>query len=156
MADYDEDFLNVFNEYYPFERYIFKEPKSIGMTFDDVLLTEFFCPYTEIKPVLDENNKLLYFTSIPYNEVYVKVVGNAGEMRIGYLDFEEHIRTMIRCNFIEDFGGYEYEGLYVDHDDEGDDNASLIAVLKNQKALIEEKYGECNIKPSVRSNLVNE
>jgi hypothetical protein len=63
---------------------------------------------------------------------------------------------MIRCNFIEDFGGYEYEGLYVDHDDEGDDNASLIAVLKNQKALIEEKYGECNIKPSVRSNLVNE
>lgn len=156
MADYDEDFLNVFNEYYPFERYIFKDPKPIGMTFDDVLLTEFFCPYTEIKPVLDENNKLLYFTSIPYNEVYVKVVGNAGEMRIGYLDFEEHIRTMIRCNFIEDFGGYEYEGLYVDHDDEGDDNASLIAVLKNQKALIEEKYGECNIKPSVRSNLVNE
>lgn len=156
MVDYDEDFLNVFNEYYPFERYIFKEPKSIGMTFDDMLLTELFVPYTEIEPVLDENNKLLYFTSIPYNEVYVKVVGNAGEMRIGYLDFEEHIRTMIRCNFIEDFGGYEYEGLYVDHDDEGDDNASLIAVLKNQKALIEEKYGECNIKPSVRSNLVNE
>lgn len=156
MADYDEDFLNVFNEYYPFERYIFKDPKPLGMTFDDMLLTELFVPNTKIEPVLDENNKLLYFTSIPYNEVYVKVVGNAGEMRIGYLDFEEHIRTMIRCNFIEDFGGYEYEGLYVDHDDEGDDNASLIAVLKNQKALIEEKYGECNIKPSVRSNLVNE
>ena len=156
MGDYDEEFLMCFNDCYPFERYIFKEPKSIGMTFDDMLLTELFVPHTEIEPVLDENNKLLYFTSIPYNEVYVKVVGNAGEMRIGYLDFEEHIRTMIRCNFIEDFGGYEYEGLYVDHDDEGDDNASLIAVLKNQKALIEEKYGECNIKPSVRSNLVNE
>lgn len=156
MVDYDEEFLMCFNECYPFERYIFKEPKSIGMTFDDMLLTEIFVPYAEIKPVLDENNKLLYFTSIPDHEVYVKVVGNAGEMRIGYLDFEEHIRTMIRCNFIEDFGGYEYEGLYVDHDDEGDDNASLIAVLKNQKALIEEKYGECNIKPSVRSNLVNE
>ena len=156
MDNYDEDFLSLFNECYPFERYIFKDPKPLGMTFDDVLLTEIFVPYTEIKPVLDKNNKLLYFTSIPYDEVYVKVVGNAGEMRIGYLDFEERIRTMIRCNFIEDFGGYEYEGLYVDHDDEGDDNASLIAVLKNQKALIEEKYGECNIKPSVRSNLVND
>lgn len=156
MNNYDEEFLNTFNECYPFERYIFKEPKSIGMTFDDMLLTEVFVPYTEIKPVTNENGSFLFYTSIPYNEVYVKVVGNAGEMRIGYLDFEIHIREMIRYNFIEDFGEYEYEGLYVDHEDEGDDNASLIAVLKNQKSLIEEKYGECNIKSSVRSNLVNE
>jgi len=77
-------------------------------------------------------------------------------MRIGYLDFEDHIREMIRYNFIEDFGEYEYEGLYVDHEDEGDDNASLIAVLKNQKTLIEEKYGECHIKTSLRDNLINE
>lgn len=156
MNNYDEEFLDTFNECYPFERYIFKEPKSIGMTFDDMLLTEVFVPYTEIKPVTNENGSFLFYTSIPYNEVYVKVVGNAGEMRIGYFDFEIHIREMIRHNFIEDFGEYEYEGLYVDHEDEGDDNASLIAVLKNQKSLIEEKYGECNIKSSVRSNLVNE
>lgn len=146
MGDYDKEFLNIFNECYPFERYIFKEPKSLGMTFDDVLLTEIFVPYTKIKPVTNENGSYLFSTSISYNEVYVKVVGNAGEMRIGYIDFESHIREMIRYNFIEDFGKYEYECLYVDHEDEGNGNASLIEVLKNQKALIEEKYGKCSLK----------
>lgn len=155
MNNYDEEFLNIFNECYPFERYIFKEPKSIGMLFDDMLLTEIFIPYTEIKPVTNENGSFLFFTSIPYDEVYVKVVGNAGEMRIGYFDFESHIREMIRDNFIEDLGKYEYECLYVDHEGEGSDN-SLINVLKNQKDLIKEKYGECNIKSSLRDNLVNE
>ena len=47
-----------------------------------------------------------------------------------------------------------YECLYVDHEDE--DNSSLIAVLKNQQALIKEKYGECHIKTSLRDNLMNE
>ena len=155
MDDYDKEFLNTFNECYPFERYIFKEPKSLDMTFDDMLLTEIFIPYTEIKPVTNENGSYLFSTSIPYNEVYVKVVGNAGEMRIGYVDFETHIREMIRYNFIEDFGEYEYECLYVDHEDEGNGNASLLDVLEKQKALIEEKYGECNIKISLRDNLVN-
>lgn len=155
MGDYDKEFLDTFNECYPFERYIFKEPKSLGMTFDDVLLTEIFVPYTEIKPVTNENGSYLFSTSIPYNEVYVKVVGNAGEMRIGYIDFESHIREMIRYNFIEDFGKYEYECLYVDHEDEGNGNALLLDVLEKQKALIEEKYGECNIKISLRDNLMN-
>lgn len=140
----------------PFERYIFKEPKSIGMLFDDMLLTEIFVPYTEIKPVTNENGSFLFYTSIPYDEIYVKVVGNAGEMRIGYFDFKSHIREMIRDNFIEDFGEYEYECLYVDHEGEGSDNISLINVLKNQKDLIKEKYGECSIKSSLRNNIVNE
>lgn len=155
MNNYDEELLMCFNECYPFERYIFKEPKSIGMTFDDMLLTELFVPYTEIKPILNEDGSFICNTKIPYNEVFVKVVGNAGEMRINYFDFAEHIRENIRDTFILDFGEYEYECLYVDHEDEGDDNASLIAVLKNQKTLIEEKYGECHIKTSLRNNLVN-
>ena len=154
MNNYDEELLMCFNECYPFERYIFKEPKSIGMTFDDMLLTELFVPYTEIKPILNEDGSLICHTSIPYNEVYVKVVGNAGEMRINYFDFAEHIREMIRYDFIEDFGEYEYECLYIDHEDE--DNASLIDVLNTQKALIKEKYGECHIKTSLRDNLINE
>lgn len=152
MDNYDEEFLKTFNECYPFERYIFKESKSIGMTFDDMLLTEIFVPYTEIKPVTNENGSFLFYTTIPYHEVYVKVVGNAGEMRIGYLDFANHIRETIRHNFIEDFGKYEYECLYVDYEDK----TSLITVLNNQKALIKEKYGECNNKSSVKSNLVND
>lgn len=154
MNSYDEEFLKTFNECYPFERYIFKDPKPLGMTFDDMLLTEVFVPYTEIKPVFNENNNFLFYTTIPYNEVFVKVVGNAGEMRIGYLDFEDHIRENIRDAFILDFGEYEYECLYIDHEDE--DNASLIDVLNTQKALIKEKYGECHIKTSLRDNLINE
>ena len=50
---YDNDFINTFNEYYPFERYIVKEPKKINYLFDDVLLTELFVPSTEIKPCID-------------------------------------------------------------------------------------------------------
>jgi hypothetical protein len=53
-----------------------------------------------------------------------------------------------------DFGEYEYESLYVDHED--DDNSTLIAVLNRQKTLIKEKYGICNIKKAVRDNLVTE
>ena len=34
-----EEFVNVFNEYYPFERYIVKTPKSIVYLFDDAQLT---------------------------------------------------------------------------------------------------------------------
>ena len=154
MNSYDEDFLKAFNECYPFERYIFKDPKPLGMTFDDVLLTEIFVPYTEIKPMFNEDGSFSRYTKIPYNEVFVKVIGNAGEMRIGYLDFEEHIRENIRDIFIVDFGKYEYECLYVDHEEEG--NASLIEVLNTQKALIKEKYGECHIKTSLRDNLINE
>jgi len=64
MNNYDEEFLNTFNECYPFERYIIKEPKSIGNLFDDAVLTEIFVPYTEIKPVVDDNGELLFFTKI--------------------------------------------------------------------------------------------
>ena len=137
MNSYDEDFLKCFNECYPFERYIFKEPKSLGMMFDDMLLTEVFVPYTEIKPIFNEDGSFIMYTEIPYNEVFVKVVGNAGEMRIGYLDFEDHIRENIRDTFILDFGQYEYECLYIDHEEDG--NASLIEVLNTQKALTKEK-----------------
>lgn len=49
--NYDKEFLSVFNEHYPFERYIVKEPKPIGNLFDDAFLTEIFVPETEIKPI---------------------------------------------------------------------------------------------------------
>ena len=154
MDNYDKEFLNTFNECYPFERYIIKEPKSIGNLFDDAVLTEIFVPYTEIKPILNDNGRLISFTKINQDEVYVKLRTIAGEIRFGYFDFAEYIRENIRDIFVEDFGKYEYECLYVDHEDE--DNSSLIAVLKNQKALITEKYGECHIKTSLRDNFMNE
>jgi hypothetical protein len=152
--DYDDNFLNIFNECYPFERYIFREPKSIGITFEDIVLIELFVPYTEIKPITSENGSLITFTRINKSEVYVKVRGNAGEMRFGYFDFSEPVREEIRTAFIVDFGEYNYESLYVDH--EGDDNSDLKNLLGEQAKLIKAKYGECKIKKALRDNLVEQ
>ena len=72
MTDYDIDFMNEFNEYYPFERYIVKEPKQINYLFDDVVLTELFVPSTEIKPLVDENGVFLHgFTKINNDDIYM-------------------------------------------------------------------------------------
>ena len=60
MRDYDKEFLSIFNEYYPFERYIFSTPKSLGMIFDDMLITEIFVPYTEIKPILNDDGSVTF------------------------------------------------------------------------------------------------
>ena len=44
MSNYDEEFINTFNEHYPFERYIVKEPKKINYLFDDVdVVSTFRC-----------------------------------------------------------------------------------------------------------------
>ena len=142
MSDYDKEFLTGFNEYYPFERYIFKEPKSIGNLFDDLLLTEIFVPATEITPILDENGRVITFTEINSDDVYVKVKGCAGEMRIGYFDFAEHIRENIRDAFKEDIGDYVYECLFVDYEDRSD----LMKELELQQKLIITKYGKCRVK----------
>ena len=150
MNDYDKHFIYTFNECYPFERYIIKEPKSIGNLFDDAVLTEIFVPYTEIKPVVDDNGDLLFFTKINQDEVYIKLRTIAGEIRFCYFDFAEHIRENIRDIFVEDFG--QYECLYVDHED----NASLLEVLNTQKALIKEKWIEDCEKYGIPSHKENE
>ena len=128
----DKDFINIFNEFYPFERYIVRTPKSIEPVFDDLILTEIFVPKKN-------------------DEVYVKVKGVAGEMRIGYFDFAPHIREAIRNIVITDFGHYEWQSLYVQDEDE--ELPELEKVLSEQKALIEKKYKECVIKddtPNIR------
>ena len=121
----DKDFINIFNEFYPFERYIVRTPKSIEPVFNDLILTEIFVPKKN-------------------DEVYVKVKGVAGEMRIGYFDFASHIREAIRNIVITDFGHYEWQSLYVQDEDE--ELPELEKVLSEQKALIEKKYKECVIK----------
>ena len=128
----DKDFINIFNEFYPFERYIVRTPKSIEPVFNDLILTEIFVPKKN-------------------DEVYVKVKGVAGEIRIGYFDFAPHIREAIRNIVITDFGHYEWQSLYVQDEDE--ELPELEKVLSEQKALIEKKYEECVIKddtPNIR------
>ena len=139
----DKEFINVINEYYPFERYILKTPKSVEPTFDDLVLTELFVPSTEIKPVL-HNDQVVCFTRVNPDEIYVKVKGKVGEMRIGYYDFAKHIREEIRCIILEDMGGFNWQSLYVQDEDE--DLPDLEEMLNEQKSLIEVKYGECPIK----------
>ena len=121
----DDDFINILNEFYPFERYIVRTPKSIEPVFNDLILTEIFVPKKN-------------------DEVYVKVKGVAGEIRIGYFDFAPHIRKAIRDIVITDFGPYEWQSLYVQAEDK--EFPELEKVLSEQKALIEKKYEECVIK----------
>ena len=144
------DFINVFNEYYPFERYIVKTPKSIVYLFDDATLTELFIPSTEIKPIVLDG-QFMGYTEIPKNEIYVKVKGSAGEMRFALFDFADSVIDDIMCIVISDFGGYEWECLYVDNED---DNEDLKTALLEQKRLIEEKYGECGIKNTINADLL--
>lgn len=137
--DYDKEFLNTFNECYPFETYIIKEPKLIGNLFDDAYLTEIFVPNTKIEPILDDNGNYITSTKINTVEVYVRLRTKAGEIRFGYFDFSPYIREQIQNIFINDFGDYAYECLYVDYEDTED----LERTLNEQKLLITEKYGKC-------------
>lgn len=140
----DKEFINTFNEYYPFERYIVKNPKRINYLFDDVLLSELFIPSTEIKPIMHEGC-FVGFTHINDDDVYIKIKTSAGEIRMAYYDFNDHIREEIRRIIISDFGGYEWESLYVEHEEDDDFN-ELKDALQIQKKLIEQKYGICNVK----------
>ena len=148
--EYDNRFLNTFNEYYPFERYLLRSPKPIGNLFDDVLLMEIFIPSTEIKPIVGSNGDLITFTSIEDDEIFIKLKGPAGEFRMGYFDFNDHIRENIRDIIFNDFGKYEWECLYVDHEDVGD----LKKLFLEQKSLIEEKYSLGNIKNTPNTDLI--
>lgn len=147
----DTEFINVYNEYYPFERYIVKTPKPINYLFDDLLLTELFIPNTKVEPILYEKNDtkaILTWTKIDENEIYVKVKGVAREARLAYYDFADHIREEIRRITLEDFTNHCWENLYT----EWEDTSDLEKTLNEQKTLIEAKYGECKIKKETANN----
>ena len=71
--EYLEEFLSVFNDRYPFERYIFNTPCSLGNLFDDVLVTEVFVPSTEIKTYFSNNGQCFDSNEIPIDEVYLNL-----------------------------------------------------------------------------------
>ncbi len=141
MEDCDEEFLMTFNEFYPFERYIIKNPKKIND--DGALLTEIFVQKTKTDIDLDSDEN---FLCRRYSDVnfYIKVKGDTGEMNFSYFDFAPHIREEIRLIFIEDFGQHNYDSLYCeDLEDDDNDNQSLLSEeLDYQRKLITDKYGE--------------
>lgn len=146
----EEYFISVFNERYPFERYIFKTPVKINSLFDDLFVTELFIPSTEIKPILDQTGSLIRFTEVPADEIFVKVTGPFGEARLSLFDFADGVREDIRYSLIMDFGQYEWESLYV-RDDDADDE-ELKDAIETQRELIEKKYGACNVKDNISMN----
>ncbi len=154
MKNPDEEFIEIFNNYYPFVKYILKVPKSLGFIYDDCVLTELFIPYFEAKPVLDRNGDLSYFTKRNYEELYCKIQGPAGEMRIAYLDFGEHIQETIRFMVIQDLGPENWQSLYVEYD-ENDYSKELESELRLQKKLIQDKYGSVDIKDNINTKYIN-
>ena len=146
MGDYN--FIETFNDYYPFERYIVKNPKQINELFDDAVLTEIFIPSTEIKPLIDDGGNFQGYSEIPDDEIYVKLKCNNVEFRMAYWDFNDHIREEIRTIILNDFGHYEWQSLYVEYEEEYEYD-ELKDALKIQYNLIKEKYGECNLKSNI-------
>ena len=131
-AAVDVKFAMDFINYYPFDRYIFTNPKPIEDTFEQLKLKELFTIYDS-----DFNIGLL-------------LEGPCGEVKLSYWDFDYYIRVMIRVAFIEDLGNHEYECLYVDYED----NETLISKLMEQKNLLLAKYNKCNVKETPSSNLI--
>lgn len=146
--EYLEEFLSVFNDRYPFERYIFNTPCSLGNLFDDVLVTEIFVPSTEIKPYFSDDGQYIDSTEVPVDEIYLKLKGPGGEFRMGLIDFDKPIYENVIFRLYEDFGDYAWECLYMDYDEE-DAYDELQEVLLEQKRMIIDKYGVCNIKEHI-------
>ena len=116
--------------------------------FDDVLVIEVFVPSTEIKPYFSEDGQCFDSNEIPKDEIYLKLKGPGVEFRMGLIDFDKHIYENVIFRLYEDFGDYAWECLYMDYDEE-DAYDELQEVLLEQKRMITNKYGICNIKEHV-------
>ena len=136
----EEEFIREFNEFYPFDKYILREPKSIQTYFDDLILKEIFIPKA-LPEIVNCNGYLVNNNPLDYNEIYVIVQTKLGELKIGYLDFSEEIRENIRAIIYKDFGLYEWQCLYMEPD-EDESFDSLQEVLEEESKLIKEKYGD--------------
>ena len=136
------DFINTFNEYYPFERFIFSKPKQINYLFDDVMITELFIPSTEIKPVTDDDGNYICHSKIDLMTIYVKLEVSGKSFRMALYDFSDDIISNILNAVIRDFGGWAWESLYCETEDDSD----LKEALFKQREMITQKYGKCKIK----------
>lgn len=140
-----QDFINTFNEYYPFDTYILKTPKQINTLFEEILITEIFIPNTNINPILSEERKNTCFTSINKKDIYVNVLVKGMEFKMWFYDFAEHVQENIVNSVIDDFEPLEWENLYIDYEEE----TKLSEILQEQQKLLILKYGFCNIKNNI-------
>ena len=101
-------------------------------------MTELFVPSTEIKPVL-YNGHVVYFTKVNPSEIYVKVKGKAGELRIGFYDFADHVRDGIMKIILDDMEGFNWESLYARDEDE---DKELYKFMSNEFRKAKSKHPE--------------
>lgn len=150
-----KEFISVFNEYYPFERYIIRNPQSINYLFDDIKLTEIFVPSTEIKPITYINSvtgkeEYICHTKVNNDEIYVKLKCKDAIFRMALYDFDDRIRETIIEIVLEDIGSLNWQSLYIEYEDGNEEEDELKEILKEQKILITEKYRKCNIKSNFK------
>lgn len=150
-----KEFISIFNEYYPFERYIVKNSQSINYLFDDVKLTEIFVPSTEIKPITYINSvtgkeEYMCHTEVNNDEIYVKLKCKGAVFIMALYDLDDRIRETIIEIVLEDIGGLNWQSLYIEYEDGDEEGDELKKILKEQKILITKKYGKCNIKPNFK------
>lgn len=114
-----KELVKTFYKYYPYTRYIFKQPKSLsGCPFSSMNLSEFI--------VLDENSVHLKFKTLK------------GEMLMFSMnDLADHVQDAVRKTVLSDFGSFAFACLNNNHLD----RTELDNVLETQKKLLEEKYG---------------
>ena len=147
----DKEFINVFNEYYPFEHYIINNPKSINDD-DDVLLIGITVPETKIQSIYNVDGNFVFNTQVSKGDIVVILKYAFVEFTFKYYDFNDHIRDNIRSIIIDDFGAKEYEYLYIEPNEK--ESIELKNILLKQKEIIEKEFGYYNIKDNINSKLL--
>jgi hypothetical protein len=119
-------FLNIFNDYYPFERYIFIAPLEYPKTMH---VSEI---YVKEIPDGDFNPE----------DVLITLKSSDGEIEFSYFGLSNDLQGKISDGFRLDLGYREFEMLYSERECEKE----LGKKLTQQYKLIMQKYGECHIK----------
>lgn len=121
-----DEFLKIFNNYYPFERYIFIAPLEYPKTMH---VSEIYVKET---PDGDFNRE----------DVLITLKCSDGEIEFSYFGVSNDLQGKISEGFRLDLGYREFEMLYSERECE----AELSKKLTQQYDLIMKKYGECHIK----------
>lgn len=116
----EKEFIRMLCETYPFQRYIFRLPRSLTFYNVRAIIKEFF--------ITDDKNPLV---TIWIGDVYID---------IPYFDFKEHTRTEIINLTMEDISLESWDALYNNNPDCG-----LMYGIEKQEMLINKKYKECKV-----------
>lgn len=121
-----DEFLKIFNNYYPFERYLFFTPLK----------------YTKTMYVTEIHVKEKPEATFDREGVLITLKTPQGELEFSYFAFSDDLQGVIYSGFRLDLGYREFEMLCTEKGCEKE----LGEKLTQQYNLIMQKYGECHIK----------